>query len=115
MEENESIWRFPAVIIMADDTTPIAIVGMSCRLPGAASTEELWRLCAEQRDVWQPFSEARNNHSTYYHPDPGRNGTSNVLGGHFLEDDPGLFDAAFFNLNSTEASVFLSGWALLHV
>ena len=61
---------------MKDDTMPIAIVGLSCRLPGGAtSTEKLWKMCVEGRDVWQPIPEERMNNGAYYHPDPGRNGT----------------------------------------
>lgn len=30
---------------------------------------------------------------------------SNVRGGYFLAEDPGLFDANFFNLTETEARV----------
>ena len=59
---------------------PIAIVGMSCRLPGnITSPEELWRVCDEQRDVWQPIPVERLNREAYYHPDPNRNGTVSVI------------------------------------
>lgn len=61
---------------MNDDTIPIAIVGLSCRLPGAATDPaNLWRVCAEQQDVWQPMPRERMNHEAFYHPDPARNGT----------------------------------------
>lgn len=61
---------------MEDDTIPIAIVGLSCRLPGTAlSPLSLWRMCAEQCDVWKPIPKERMNHDAFYHPDPGRNGT----------------------------------------
>ena len=57
------------------ETIPIAIVGLSCRLPGeATSPEKLWQNCAEERDSWQPVPE-RMNHSASYHPDPNRRGT----------------------------------------
>lgn len=59
-----------------DRTMPIAVVGMSCRLPGGAtSPEKLWQICAEQQDMWQPFPSERMNHSALYHPDPNHNGT----------------------------------------
>ena len=61
---------------MKDETMPIAIVGLSCRLPGAAANPEgLWDVCAEQRDVWQPIPNERLDNGTFFHPDPGRNGT----------------------------------------
>ena len=61
---------------MEDQTMPIAIVGLSCRLPGAAANPEgLWHVCAEQRDVWQPIPNQRLDNGAFFHPDPGRNGT----------------------------------------
>lgn len=61
---------------MTDDVMPIAIVGLSCRLPGGVSNlEDLWQVLAEQRDVWQPMPNKRMNNEAFYHPDPGRNGT----------------------------------------
>ena len=33
------------------DATEIAIVGMACRLPGAADTDALWQLLADGRDA----------------------------------------------------------------
>lgn len=63
-------------INMTDESVPIAIVGLSCRLPGGVgSPEDLWSVCAEQRDVWQPIPNKRMNNNSFYHPDPGRNGT----------------------------------------
>lgn len=61
---------------MTHSTMPIAIVGMSCRLPGGVSSpEDLWQICAEQRDVWKSIPNERMNNDAFYHPDPGRNGT----------------------------------------
>ena len=63
-------------INMADESMPIAIVGLSCRLPGGVGNpEDMWSVCAEQRDVWQPIPSKRMNNRSFYHPDPGRNGT----------------------------------------
>ena len=104
---------------------PIAIVGLSCRLPGGISDPKaLWHLCAEQRDAWQPLPNERMNNASFYHPDPARNGTvrerssrtkhfalvdnfkqSNVRGGYFLTENPGFFNAKFFNLTEMEAKV----------
>lgn len=61
---------------MKEDLRPIAVVGLSCRLPGGVSDPQgLWELCSEQRDVWQSLPNKRMNNDVYYHPDPGRNGT----------------------------------------
>ncbi|KAL8792787.1 MAG: hypothetical protein Q9195_004600 [Heterodermia aff. obscurata] len=88
-----------------DKTMPIAVVGLSCRYPGEArDPESLWATCAEERNLWQPIPKEKINQKAFYHPDPSRNGTSNVRGGYFLNEHPGLFDAAFFNLTGAEVS-----------
>ncbi|THY39332.1 hypothetical protein D6C98_10048 [Aureobasidium pullulans] len=71
-------------------STPIAIIGMSCRFAGdATSPEKLWKLSAEG----------------VYHPNGERAETTNVIGGHFLKDDVAGFDAAFFGFPADLASV----------
>lgn len=52
-----------------DEDMPVAIVGMSCRLPGDAnSPERLWRLCAEGRSGWSEIPDDRFNKEAFYHP-----------------------------------------------
>ncbi|PQE07318.1 Beta-ketoacyl synthase domain-containing protein [Rutstroemia sp. NJR-2017a WRK4] len=83
---------------------PIAIVGMSCRLPGKVSTvEEFWELCSRARSGWSEIPSTRFNHTTFYHKNSDKLGCYNSEGGHFLEDDPALFDAPFFNITEKEA------------
>lgn len=49
---------------------PIAIIGMSCKLPGDASNpEKLWQLCAQGRDAWSEIPQSRFNKRAFYHPD----------------------------------------------
>ena len=108
---------------MTDHPTPIAIIGMSCRLPGdATDPERLWQACAEQRDLWQAVPNERLRDRASYHPDHNRNGTvsidvtlnlgpsdasfqSNAVGAHFLKEHPGFFDSAFFSVSDLEAKV----------
>ncbi|KAF7554507.1 hypothetical protein G7Z17_g2865 [Cylindrodendrum hubeiense] len=72
---------------------PIAIVGMSCRFGGdATSPSKLWELCATGKDSWSPIPAERFT---------GRNVVS---GGYFLQEDVSLFDAPFFNLPADVAS-----------
>jgi hypothetical protein len=83
---------------------PIAIVGMSCRLPGKISTvEEFWELCSRACSGWSKIPPRRFNHTTFYHKNPDKLGCYNSEGGHFLEYDPALFDAPFFNITEKEA------------
>ncbi|KAF9243032.1 hypothetical protein DTO027I6_6053 [Penicillium roqueforti] len=82
----------------------MAIIGMSCRLPGDVSTaEEFWDLCSRGRSAWSLIPKNRFNAESFYHPDPDRPGSFNPVGAHFLKEDVGLFDAPFFNITLQEA------------
>ncbi|KAL5002552.1 hypothetical protein BDV10DRAFT_202156 [Aspergillus recurvatus] len=87
------------------DSEPIAIIGLSCRFAGSAdSPEKLWEMLAEGRNAWSEIPESRFNHKAVYHPDSEKLGTTHVKGAHFLEQDVGLFDAAFFNYSAETAA-----------
>ena len=59
-----------------DTIMPIAIVGMSCRFPGdATSPEKLWELCAEARSAWSEVPSERFNQKAFYHPHAEKLGT----------------------------------------
>ena len=50
---------------------PIAIVGMSCRMPGGAnSPEEYWQLLRDGRDGVSEVPPDRWDIDAYYDPDP---------------------------------------------
>jgi hypothetical protein len=84
---------------------PIAIVGMSCRLPGNVSTpDEFWELCSRARSGWSEIPKERFENASFYHPNPGKGGCFNAVGGNFLKEDLGLFDAPFFSLTAQEAT-----------
>jgi acyl transferase domain-containing protein len=84
--------------------TPIAIIGMSCRVSGnVSSAEELWQLCSRARSGWSAIPKERWSQQGYFHPNASRTGTYNAEGGHFLQEDVGLFDAPFFNISAQEA------------
>nr|WHM27952.1 NftM1 [Streptomyces conglobatus] len=77
----------------ADD--PIAIIGMSCRLPGGVSSpEDLWRLVADGADAISPFPEDRGWHAD--------RGADHVREGGFLAGAAN-FDAGFFRISPREA------------
>ncbi|KAK2051610.1 beta-ketoacyl synthase domain-containing protein [Colletotrichum caudatum] len=83
--------------------SPIAVVGLACRLPDEASSpEEFWKLLLEQRDT---LSEPHNRWNTDAFHHPGRNKPQTIAarGAHFLKRDVMAFDAAFFNINASEA------------
>jgi hypothetical protein len=58
-----------------DKIMPIAIVGMSAKLPGEAENlEKFWSMCAAGRDAWSPIPKDRWNQEAFHHPDASRNG-----------------------------------------
>lgn len=85
---------------------PIAIVGISCRLPGGAnSPENFWELLEKTGNAWTPVPEDRFNEKSFYHPssdDP--NGTNHHKGGHFIDADLRDFDHGFFRLSPQQAA-----------
>lgn len=84
--------------------TPLAIVGMSCRLPGnVASPAEFWELCARARSGYSEIPKERFDTASFQHPNPGKAGCHNPVGGHFLNTNLAEFDAPFFSLTEKEA------------
>ena len=102
------------------DPNSIAIVGLSCRFPGEARDEKgFWELISNGRCRLQipycktstnrnpaAYSEAsdRWNVDSYHHASRGRLNTSVTRGGHFVEQDLSLFDAAFFKISPNEVA-----------
>ena len=74
--ENERLKRENSALHAAS-TEPIAIVAMSCRLPGGVQTpEDLWRLVVEERDAVSEFPADRGwDLPNLFHPDPDHAGT----------------------------------------
>ncbi|MDB1090406.1 SDR family NAD(P)-dependent oxidoreductase, partial [Streptomyces sp. ACA25] len=101
---GERVAPVAAVAVGRSDDDPIAVVGMSCRLPGGVATpEDLWSLLTEGRDALSPFPGDRGwDTERLYHPDPDHAGTSYVREGGFL-DGAADFDAAFFGISPREA------------
>lgn len=82
----------------------IAIIGMSCRLPGSVSTpDEFWELLARSRTGFSEIPASRFSDKRYFHPNPGKSGSTNARGGNFLTHDLTAFDAPFFGFTQQEA------------
>ncbi|EEY20202.1 mycocerosic acid synthase [Verticillium alfalfae VaMs.102] len=90
---------------MAPTLMPVAIIGMSCRLPGEVSTlDDFWTLMCRARSGWGEIPKDRFNKEAYWHPNPEKRGCFNSIGGYFLKEDIAKFDAPFFNITNNEAS-----------
>ncbi|KAF3058488.1 Conidial yellow pigment biosynthesis polyketide synthase [Daldinia childiae] len=81
----------------------LAVVGMACRLPGGATTtDEFWEILANGRDVHQVIPPDRFDVKTHYDPEGKKPNFSHTQYGCFI-DNPGFFDAPFFNISPKEA------------
>ena len=81
---------------------PIAIIGLSCRFPGAESADAYWRLLRDEKDAITEVPAERWDIETYYDPNPAVPGKMNTRWGGFLEDVD-QFDPTFFGISPREA------------
>ncbi len=81
---------------------PLAIVGASCRLPGANSLDEYWQLLESGKNAIREVPADRWPIDTYYDPDPDQPGKVSTRRGGFIENID-LFDADFFGISPVEA------------
>ncbi|MFG2197077.1 type I polyketide synthase [Streptomyces sp. NPDC048639] len=92
--------------VEARQQEPIAIVSMSCRLPGNAHTpEDFWDLLVAGVDTVSELPADRGwDLEGLYHPDPEHQGTTYTRSGSFLYDAAD-FDPGFFGISPREATV----------
>ncbi|KAK4933883.1 polyketide synthase, partial [Elasticomyces elasticus] len=81
----------------------IAIVGFSGRFPDAANHELFWDLLVKGLDVHRPIPPDRFPVDTHVDPTSKKKNTYHTPFGNFIEN-PGLFDARFFNMSPREAA-----------
>jgi acyl transferase domain-containing protein len=81
---------------------PIAIVGMSCRFPGADDLTGYWRLLADGADAIGELPRDRGAWSRLYDPDPRAKGALRSRHGGFLTSVDG-FDSAALRVLPREA------------
>ncbi|KAI9372093.1 hypothetical protein BJX61DRAFT_553236 [Aspergillus egyptiacus] len=81
----------------------LAIVGMACRMPGGANDPDLfWELLEQGRDACTTVPPDRFDLKTHYDPTGKTENATQTPYGNFI-DQPGLFDAGFFNMSPREA------------
>ena len=89
--------------IESEQTEPIAIIGMGCRLPGGANNPEaFWQLLREGRDAITEVPADRWDIEAYYDSNPAAPGKMYTRYGGFL-DRVDQFDAPFFRISPREA------------
>ena len=102
---GETVFSKDAGRLENDKLEPIAVIGYSCRFPqDAYNPQKFWELLSNARCTSTPVPKDRFNVESFYHPDPARVNSYNIKGGHFLKEDPGFFDAPFFNMSPSEAA-----------
>ena len=85
-----------------ESAEPIAIVGVSCRYPGARDAAEYWRLLADGVDAVSEVPSERWDSNQFFGTDPEAPGKTRSRWGGFVEGVAD-FDAAFFGITAREA------------
>jgi hypothetical protein len=74
-----------------------------CRLPGGISNPaELWDALRTKTTGYRDFNQDRLNLDGFYHPNYQRLGSIHTRGACLLDEDPRLFDHAFFSMTPGE-------------
>jgi amino acid adenylation domain-containing protein len=81
----------------------IAIIGMTGRFPAAKNLDEFWRNLRDGVESISFFNDEEVESSLFDGPAPKND--ANFVKARAILDDPGLFDASFFNVNPKEAEV----------
>ncbi len=87
---------------MTKPLEPIAIVGLSCRFPGANNPREFWQLLRDGVDAIREVPPDRWDIDQFYDADPFAPGKMSTRWGGFL-DEVASFDPTFFGISPAEA------------
>lgn len=89
---------------METPVTPIAVIGMGCRLPGGInSPDKLWESLVRGDNLVTEIPPDRWDVDEFYDPEPGVPGRTVSRWGGFVDDVAG-FDAEFFGIPEREAT-----------
>ncbi len=88
--------------LQKEKNEPIAVVGLSCRFPGARNAEEFWQLLRNGVDAISEVPAERWDIDEFYDPEPGKPGKMSTKWGGFIEDVD-KFDPQFFGISPREA------------
>lgn len=87
----------------APASAPVAVVGMACRLPGAPSIDEYWRVIRDGVDATREVPPDRWDVDAFYDPTGERPGSTRTRRGAFL-DGIDQFDPQLFGVTPREAN-----------
>ncbi|MEV0839487.1 aminotransferase class I/II-fold pyridoxal phosphate-dependent enzyme [Actinocatenispora sera] len=77
----------------------IAIIGMSCRFPGARDLTDFWRLASSTERQFRPVPAARWDHSRYFDPDDRRSDSKSYTDRVAYLDRVDEFDAVHYRMS----------------
>ena len=88
---HRSAWANSSPTMNNMAVTPVAVIGMACRLPGGVdSPERLWEALLRGDDLVTEIPRDRWDADEYYDPEPGVPGRSVSKWGAFLDDVAGF-------------------------
>ncbi|TVY26941.1 Fumagillin dodecapentaenoate synthase [Lachnellula hyalina] len=103
-DHSQPVSNGPSPDSQSHTQAPLAVIGMSCRLPGKSnSPSSLWEFLERGGIASNTTPPSRFNLDTHYVGSPKPN-TMRSPGGMYLENiDPQEFDAPFFNISREDA------------